>query len=321
MKDSIKKIVIVIPHFKGGGPLVLLQLCKLLSERGYDARVFYTPFDPWGNSLRHLFYFWRSWIMMILRFFLYPYVLKFLKHVLSKESKAEYENFLFEPIKKCRKQWHPFFCKKDSLIIYPERVYGNILNGKNVVRWLLYHYPYDNKPNAYGKNDLIIAFRAVFNNINLNPKGYTLCLNYFNRDLYRQYNFNSRQGNCYIIRKGINRQDLPTEFDGVILDKLSEEEKVRVLNECEYCFLYDLQSYYSTIAAVCGCIPINVLEPGKIKEDYYSKDELTTLYGVAKGNTLEEIAYAIKTRPMLLEQLQSIDMNNKKNIDDFLVLL
>ena len=188
------------------------------------------------------------------------------------------------------------------------------------MRWLLYYNPYPNDEKAYGKDDLVIAFRSIFNDEKLNPKGYQLQISWFNNQLYRQYNYGKREGNCYIIRKGANRNDLPTHFDGPVIDSLSEEEKVQVLNKCAYCYSYDLQTFYSAIAAICGCISVVVLESGKEKEDYYSVADLENQDGVAYGNTPEEIKRALATCDKLLEKVNFV-AHNAREIDIFLALL
>ena len=62
--------------------------------------------------------------------------------------------------------------------------------------------------------------------------------------------------------------------------------------------MYDMQTAYASIAALCGCIPISVLEPGKKKSDYIGKDDPEP-FGRAFGDAPEEIEYAIRTREAL----------------------
>ena len=212
----------------------------------------------------------------------------------------------------------PFFSKSHTIVVYPEVFYGNFLNAHHVVRWLLYHYKFSDDPKAYNKNDLFIAFRKVFNDYRLNPEEKVVTLSYFNRKLYCQYNFGERKENCYLIRKGRNRKDLPTSFDGPVIDfGMSEEQIVAILNEHKYCFLYDTQTFYGKIAAVCGCIPIVICEPGKTKRDYLSKEECENSYGIAYANTEEEIQLAISTRQQLIEKLK-FDSWNDVNIKKFI---
>lgn len=315
---KIQRIIIVRPHCASGGTLVLAALCRLLRDRGIDARLFDIYAEPKRNTI--LWKFWLSWIKHVLRFLIYPLWCRFINNPNSPRYKI-YHTFLQEkPIDGLKFQWNPFFSRKNTVVVYPERVYGNFLKARYVVRWLLYYNPYPNDEKAYGKDDLVIAFRSIFNDEKLNPKGYQLQISWFNNQLYRQYNYGKREGNCYIIRKGANRNDLPTHFDGPIIDDFSEEEKVQVLNKCAYCYSYDLQTFYSAIAAVCGCLSIVVLEPGRRKEDYYSVSELETVKGIALGDSPEERRKALATRSKLLESLNFTE-RNRQELDTFLTLL
>lgn len=313
---KIQRIIIVRPHSVSGGALVLTALCRLLRERGIDARLFDIHVEPTRRT--KLWKFWSSWIKHILRFLIYPLLCRF-NNPNSPRYKI-YQTFLREPIEGVKLQWNPFFSRKNTVVLYPEKVYGNFLKARHVVRWLLYYNPYPNDEKAYGKDDLVIAFRSIFNDEKLNPKGYQLQISWFNNQLYRQYNYGKREGNCYIIRKGANRNDLPIHFDGPVIDSLSEGEKVQVLNKCAYCYSYDLQTFYSAIAAICGCISVVVLEPGKEKEDYYSVADLENQDGVAYGNTPEEIKRALATCDKLLEKVNFV-AHNAREIDIFLALL
>ena len=153
----------------------------------------------------------------------------------------------------------------------------------------------------------------------MNPKGLEVKLVYFDNLKYRQYNFGYREGKCYIVRKGRIRKDLPSEFDGPTIDYgMDEEEIVRILNTCKYCYSYDMQTFYSTIAVVCGCISILVPEPGKDLCDYKSEDEIRQRAGIAFGDSPEEIQFAVSTRPLLLQRLDASKTNNE-NINKFIL--
>lgn len=206
-----------------------------------------------------------------------------------------------------RISFSPFFRKKNTIVVYPEKYYGNVLKARYVVRWLLYFYPYSDIKQAYDDSDLFICYRLLFNDWQLNPKGYQVCSHYFNKDLYYRYNWGVRQGNCYIIHKGKIRQDLPKFFDGPVVDNLSEEDKVKVFNQCEYCYSYDTHTYYSKIAAICGCKSIVVMEPGKTKEDYLEKGRRKL--GVAYGFSEDSIKQAQHEYDDLMKSVDYTESN------------
>ena len=78
--------------------------------------------------------------------------------------------------------------------------------------------------------------------------------------------------------------------------------------------LYDTQTFYASIAALCGCIPIVVPEIGKTKEDYVKKDD--HLLGIAYGDTSTEIEYAIQTREKVLLRINNRLSENIKNAEN-----
>ena len=100
---------------------------------------------------------------------------------------------------------------------------------------------------------------------------------------------------------------------------MKENDIVEILNNSKYCYSYDTQTFYTSIAAVCGCIPIVMLESGKTRNDYLDIKE-NKLYGVAYGNCKEEIDYAINTRDLLIESL-NYNKSNDNNILKFIELL
>lgn len=298
----MKKFVIVMTRTYSGGNLILRLLGRELQKRGYSVKIYsYDFFDlTHANSRKSL-----------LKMRLYAYAKDFVKWILMILGIRENQ---FGKLLLFRQQILPFV-SDDTIVVYSEGVYGNPLHAKNIVRWFLYHNRFPNNPEAYGKEELVFSYREVFNDYNLNPKCRLFTLYYFNNELYKQTNFGKRNGVCYIIRKGKNRPDLPKTFDGPIIDDLSEKEKVVVLNRCKYCYDYDTQTFYTSIACVCGCIPIVVMEPGKTKSDYLGRGDID--YGVAYGDSPEQIEYAIKTRKDRLKRLDFTE-NNKKNVEFFI---
>lgn len=305
-----KKIIICHPYCNDGGPLVLSVLCKLLNEKGYQSYLFYYPWEPWKGS--STIRFWFDWIKETLKYL-------YFKYINTDPKTKEYKKYVYNPISGLKRILIPFFSTRNTIVLYPERIYGNPLKARNVIRYFLFHNPFKDDSTAFGRNDLFITYREVFNDWKLNPKCNKVTLYYFNKDLYKQYNFRQRKENCYLIRKGRSRSDLPKTFDGPVIDyNTNEEDIVRIFNEYKYCFFYDTQTFYTNIAAVCGCLPICILEPGKTKSDYLKKDDI--IFGVAYGNTKEEIEYAKSTRNQLLNELD-YTIQNEDNINKFIQLI
>lgn len=312
-----KKIIIYNVNSYFGGPLVLSALCKTLRELGYDARVLFNyAFNVEPQQKKD---YERETKDYLLRQCISYYVHKLFKRIHFKDNYLLKESPLTK-MPGIKIQRNPFFCRKNTIVIYPEYLYGNPLGAKYVVRWLLYHYKFENVPEAYGKDDLFVCYRQIFNSPKLNPFGLELKINYFDRQLYRQYNFGPRSGKCYILRKGRNRKDLPKSFDGPVFDNnMTQEEVVKMFNEHEYCYSYDTQTFYTTVAAVCGCKPIVVMEPGKTVEDYLGNNEQVH-YGVAYGDSPEQIEYAVKTREKRIASLD-YSKSNQDSVKAFVEIL
>lgn len=202
----------------------------------------------------------------------------------------------------------PFFSKKHTILIYPETVYGNPLKAQNVVRWQLYHYKFSKDNSAFSKSDLFIGYREIFNDRAFTPNIENIHIFSFNDNLYKRFNYGQRTGKCYIIRKGGERLDLPTHFDGPVIDDLPEDGIVRVFNQCEYCYSYDTQTFYSSIAALCGCKSVVLPEPGKSMGDYRTENEPS--YGVAWGDSQDEIDRAIGTVSLLEARIRDFQEKN-----------
>lgn len=318
----MEDFVIVSPYQYGGGPIVLHLLCKLLRDKGYNAKIYHLETIPsikykgrrkpcslanYGSTVK---YFGVYFIKMIRE------ILMMIAVKCGGGRMPVLSKYLYETVKGCKTKFLPFV-DKNTIVVYPEICYGNVLNAQKVVRWLLYHNMFEDDEKAFGKDDLVVCYREVFNDPKLNPDVRTLHIYNFDFDLYKQTNFGERSGKCYIIRKGASRGDLPEKFDGPILDKLSERNIAKAFNKYKYCYFYDTQTFYAGIAAICGCIPIVVCEPGKRREDYILN---ATSYGIAYGDSDDEIQYAISTRELLFEKIKRETRDNVKKVDDFIEL-
>lgn len=304
------KFVIVSTRQPDGGPIVLHKLCKMLDESGFDARIFLT--GPLYYEKKYSFLFWTKWAVWTAMDLINTGLAKLIRSD-KMENIPFFRGYVYSPVRGCKRKYLPFI-DKDTIVVYPEIVYGNFRHAEKVIRWFLYHNRYDKK--AYGEDDLFITFRDVFNDKELNPENKKVTINHFDLELYRQTNFGSRCGVCYVIRKGKDRDDLTDHYDGPIVDNLSEYKKVEIFNSCKFCYLYDTQTAYGSVAALCGCIPVVIPEPGKSRNDYLKNGEKG--YGVAYGETQEEIDFALQTKELLIKEFKEMEANNENNIGMFL---
>lgn len=292
--------LIVSPPQFWGGPVVLHLLCRMLADYGYDAKVFRLRTDLICPSSR------REFLQVYL-----PFMNKKAEQNLDSQEGA---------VKGCELTNWPYV-DEDTIVVYPEVVIGNPLAAKHVVRWFLNkpRYPriYIGEP-PYNSDDLFICYREIFNDDTLNPTCRQVQLLHYNHELYKRTNYGRREGNCFIIRKGHIRADLPETVPGIIIDNLPDEEKVKVMNQCEYCYSFDTQTFYSTVAAMCGCISVIIPEPGKKRGDYLAEGDENLGFGIAFGTSPEEIEFARSSQKKLHDWIDSFDVRNHENVQKFL---
>lgn len=305
------KYVVVTPRIPNGGCIVLHALYKYLDDLGENVKLFY--YDRINDKKQNKFDFYYNVLLYQIKCSVKNIIVKFFGDRTKRYSinipKIKYKRKIF-----------PKF-DNNTVVIYPEIIFGNPLKAKKVVRWLLFHNKLykqeDGKTIGYDKNDLFFCYRKVFNDEKLNPNNRELNLAYFDLGLYKRTNYGERSGNCYILRKGAWRTDLPTEFDGPIIDNMTEEKKVETFNKCKYCISYDTQTSYSSIAALCGCISVVVPEKGKTWRDYRSEEEYKSCKGIAFGFSDEEIQRAVATMGAVAEYLNEINQVGFNNVKKF----
>lgn len=306
------KFLIVSPRQRSGGSIVLHKLCYYLEKHGHEAKILLICRGCFNN--KNTISSWLIWFSYNFLNTVACSAYKLTKSI-SNGRYALFSKFFYEPVRGIKYCYNPI-TPSDAIVVYPEIIYGNPLHGKKVVRWLLYYNKFSGIDEAFDKDDLVFCYRDIFNDVKLNPEGRRLGMGHFDFAIYKQTNFQPREGSCYILRKGKHRPDIPINLDGPVIDDLSEEEKVKVFNKCKYCYLYDTQTFYATIAAVCGAIPIIVPEAGKSRRDYLGDGDVA--YGVAYGDSEEEINYALQTRDLCIKGLQDVEKWSDRQAMDFI---
>lgn len=194
----------------------------------------------------------------------------------------------------------------NTVVVYPEVIFGNPLNAKHVVRWILcelgIHCPSDIYT-TWAKDDFIYHYCTY--NSQKDVKDYNLICPLYTSPALKNHG-KSRDGYCHIIRKG-HKFHKPLEYihpsDSLFLDdNLSQEILIEIFNRKEYLISYDPYSYICAMAALCGCIPIIVPIRGTTKEEWFKSLSTSVvleesgeyeLKGIAYG--LEEVEYARNT--------------------------
>lgn len=271
--------IIHTPHYREdvGGHIALHRLCHLLNEMGESS-------------------------------YLWPSKRSLLDCLLGRNISYFITNPAFNtPIAKLRHL-------RKSIIIYPEIVTGNPLKAKNCVRWLLHKPGFHSGVIDYGKNDLFFYYNEQFNDKTLNPDPDTqLRIIYFNQGTYQNENLADRQGQCFLIRKGKGKKYIH-ENGAIPIDGLSHAETAKVFNATQYFISYDAHTFYTRLAAMCGCIPIVVPDEGISKEEW--KPDINDRYGLAYG--IDDLDWAIETQHKIPELLEKIEFDTKNQIENFI---
>lgn len=207
---------------------------------------------------------------------------------------------------------------KDKLVvIYPEITQGNPYNAKHVVRWILFH----TNPQVeftWSYDDVYFYYSDFFNTSRKEDKKFLNCYD-FKLDKFKDKNLN-RDGYCHIARKKapldygltekFNSEDLFNGHASNGIDWLVDK-----FNEKKYFITYDDATFYSVIAALCGCISVVLYDKNK-KEDL-KKNMLTHKYGIAYG--FEEVDESIQNRKLIRPNLENMISNSFKTINDFIL--
>ncbi len=173
----------------------------------------------------------------------------------------------------------------DCVVIYPEVIFGNPLNAKNVVRWVLYYPGVLAGSKEYDENENIFLFHREYG---LNSR-YSNCpiLNIFESNTQNFYDAGmDRSGSCFLLKKGIYKHSPTNLLNGFYIDRFLTGENTNeilfdLFNKFERFISYDSNTYYSIIAAMCGCDSIVIRDENIEAEDFY-KNEFVK-YGVSYG--------------------------------------
>lgn len=293
------KFIIWTPIYRdnSGGIIVLHKLAKILQDAGHVALIWPQP-KPSKSEIKSI----RGWI-------------KYARWI-----RLRIKNFLTS------KNIHsPYGLKvarnrdiSGAVIVYPEIAVGNPLRGSCVVRWLLNKPGVINGKKDFGSEDLFFYYHEHFNDWDLNPhKDRILNVTELMSKVYKNWNGSDRSGQCYMVRKGRNRELSYHNQGAKKVDGLTHEELAQIFNECKYFICYDLYTMYCRYAAMCGCIPVVVPQEGLSKEKW--RPEVKNRYGIAYG--FEDVPWALETREKLFEHLADVESNSIDSVKKFVVIV
>jgi hypothetical protein len=219
---------------------------------------------------------------------------------------------------------------KNNIAIYPEAV-GNPLNFNKIVRFNFYFNVYE--PNVDNEYNIfyIYAFYNLYNKVREMYGVRTIeNIKYYDKFTYYFNNLNDvlndckdygleREGSCFTIRKGYTLPHIRDNFNVHPLNSYeiqhhesNHTDLVNIFNKYKYFYCYDGFSFLVNIASLCGCIPI-IVPFSNFKSISEFSDRDYYLYGIAYGDSEEQINHAINTKDKMR---QSLEFYRDKNYDE-----
>lgn len=199
---------------------------------------------------------------------------------------------------------------KDGIAIYPEVTIGNPFKASKVMRWILYDVRGYGSHGEFGANDLIYKYAEFFKLRFEQPVHGELRANELNLDIFNNKHYALRYGDCFLIKKGNNKEHNHHSESAICLDSYpsrgehANEYLADVFNRTEMFISYDTATWLNVMASLCGCISVVIPDENVSPEEWYSKFPYFR-YGIAYG--MSEIKHAVMTRHLLKEELIKID--------------
>jgi hypothetical protein len=292
-----KKFLIFTPSYNenSGGIVVLHKLCHVLNELGYESYL-----KPYSYSYEVKKGNWKLFIWRLLKWSLLASIRCF------KTNPAFNTPVLKDDT-----------VDDDWIVIYPEVVFGNPLNAKNVVRWLLHQPGFHEGHFFYGKNELYFKFNSAIDDFHFH--GSVTSSNELKVIHYplEHYNFDGvapeRVGTAYCLRKGRNKKIVHDVTDSILIDGKSHAEVARIFKKVKRFISYDTYTAYSIFAVLCGCQSVVIPDDGVSIDEWYPNE--TDRYGIAYG--FQNIEEASKTACLVREHVRREEGKVKANVAGF----
>jgi hypothetical protein len=239
---------------------------------------------------------------------------------------------------------------KNNVIIYAEDIIGNPAQQKFVIRWLhFFPVPESIKNYNFVEDEIWFFSDYIFNlydNLckNLNLPNY-LNNNIKNPQIFRIFTFNfnknnenkfKRTGTAYIDRKFYppysfilnndikkikieNETNMNNEMKSNYLMKWGEEcnKNFDLFLKKEKFISYDRFTFLNIIASLNGCLSI-VKPIENLDAETWRNSDPFNRYGIAYGESEEEIKYALSTQDKLYDHIYNLYLENEKNIKNFM---
>lgn len=280
-----KKFLIVTPSYNEniGGVIALHLLCHRINALGIKAYL-------WDINRPHQI---SNSPWQILRFWWKNRKFQKKRYQNGFELNPDWNTPELQSLKKIdRDHW---------VIVYPEIIQANPLNASYLVRWFLYLPRYETYSNIGSKIHINILYaessKKNFNNIDLEDD--LLCTTLLHPAYFLKRGEINKNGIAYQIRKHDSKEKVNIPKTAIQIDNLNHHQIAEIFHKVEFFYSYDLYSFYSIYASLCGCKSIVIPKKGLPESEWRPKIE--DRLGIAYGN--ERIDWALDTRQRLREYL------------------
>jgi hypothetical protein len=313
----MKKFIIFAPDYidVNGGTIALHKLCDMLNRAGHEAFIYpdYESYELHAYNLDEV----EVMKNKINKVFGLTEVAPIGVPISIEKAKAVFwvnESFL-TPVYIPDRQAS---FDEEWVVIYPEITFGNPLRAKNVVRWLLHNPGFWTGKIYYGKNELYFRYSDIFDPFQF-PGSKTSDLILYVLDLpldlfYEPPQSSARTGTAYCLRKGQGRKIEHNLENSILIDGKSNKEIADIFRSIETFISYDTNTFYSSLAVLCGCNSVVVPLDG-VSEISWRPDEKTR-YGVAYG--IENLEKAKSTAGMARATLLDAERNSQRCVLEFI---
>lgn len=201
---------------------------------------------------------------------------------------------------------------KDAWVVYPEIVLGNPLEAARVVRWELNKVGFFGFGDAgtWGPDDLRVAYAPKFRHHG-DEELLTLL------DLWPEFIYpgsGPRQGTCFVFKNGAHKTPI-SETELADFRHVVPPDAGEVFRRYERFISYDITTWLSVQAALCGCLSIVVPDEGITAEDWRAAHPFYQ-YGIAYG--VDDIDHARETLPLLRPHLEGLEVAGRLQVERLL---
>lgn len=293
-----KKFLIYAPPFDpdSGGSIVLHKLCDLLNRSNCEAYIY--PAIP-------------SFELNIANFKQLEKMIGDMSLIVSLSKSYKTNPDFITPVVESS------FGDKagdDWVVVYPEVTFGNPLNAKNVIRWILYYPGIHTGKIYYNQNELHFYFNKNFKTYDFPgvvDADLDLRIEHYPFELYaKEFKNKNRKGTAYCLRKAGDVKINLNQDQDFLIDGKSHQEVANIFGKVEKFVSFDQYTAYSWLAAIAGCNSIIHRDELNVNSGLVGMD------GVAYGD--DDLGRAKETIPNLFKFFENKEITNKVVVDDFL---